>query len=99
MKEKKPNLEIEDESSKPTDEESMKKVQKKGITYKCSYCRKGFHLENKHFKNNMDIMSQFLEKHNIDVLDELEKPIELSEHCHSAQSQGNIKCALSSRVK
>ena len=30
VKEKKPKSEIEDESSKPTDEDSMKKVKKKG---------------------------------------------------------------------
>ena len=46
-----------------------------------------------------DIMSQFLEKHSIHVLDELEKHVESLEHCHSAQSQGNINCSLSSSVK
>ena len=37
VKENKPKLEIEDESSKPTDKGSMKKVKKKGSTYKFSY--------------------------------------------------------------
>ena len=47
----------------------------------------------------MGIMSQLLEKHNIEVPDEVEKPNESSEHCHSAQSQGNMNYALSARVK
>ena len=46
-KEKKPKSDNEDETSKPTDEGSMKKVKKKGRTSKCSYCSKGFHLKNK----------------------------------------------------
>ena len=84
MKEKKPKLDYEDESSKPTDEDSMKKVKKKGSTSKCSYCSKGFHHEKKCFKKKMDIMSQLLKKHNIKVPDELEKLVEFSKHCHSA---------------
>ena len=44
-------------------------------------------------------MSQLLEKHNIEVPDEVEKPVESSEHCHSAQFQGDINYALSARVK
>ena len=44
-------------------------------------------------------MSQLLEKHKIEVLDELEKPADSSEHCHSAQFQGDITFALSARVK
>ena len=83
-KEKNPKSEIEDEGSKPTDEDSMKKVKKKGSTSKFYYCRKGFHLEIKCFNENMDIMSQLLEKHNIEVLDELEKPADSSKQCHSA---------------
>ena len=59
---KKPKSEIEDEDSY---EDLMKKVKKKGSTSKCSYCRKGFNLENKCFKKNMDIMSHLLEKHKI----------------------------------
>ena len=47
----------------------------------------------------MDIMSHLLEKHNIEVLDELEKLVDSLEHCHSAQFQGNINYALSARVK
>ena len=54
---KKPKSKIEDESSKPIDEDSVKKDKKKGSTSKCSYLRKKFHLEKKCFKNNMDIMS------------------------------------------
>ena len=101
MKEKKPKLDNEDEGSNPTDEgsNSMKKVKKKGRKSKCSYCRNGFLLENKCFKNNMEIMSQLFEKHNIEVPDKLEKHVESSEHCHSAQFQGDINYALSSKVK
>ena len=40
---KNPKSEIEDDSSKPTDEDSVKKGKKKGSTSKCSYCSKGFH--------------------------------------------------------
>ena len=71
VKEKKPKSEIEDESSKPTDEDSVKKVKKKGSISKCSYCIKVFHLEKKFFHNNIYIMSHLLEKHNIEVPDEL----------------------------
>ena len=67
---KKPKSEIEDEDSY---EDLMKKVKKKGSTSKCYYCRKGFHSKNKCFNMNMDIMSQLLEKHNIEVLDDLDK--------------------------
>ena len=42
-------------------------------------------------------MSQLLKKHNIEVPNELEKPIESSEHYHSVQ--GYIIYALSARVK
>ena len=99
VKEKKPKLDNEDESSNPTDEGSMKKVKKKWSTSKCSYCSKIFHTENKCFKKKLDIMSQFLEKHNIEVPDELEKPVESSKHFHSAQFQGDINYALNARVK
>ena len=37
VKEKNPNLDNEDESLKATNEVSMKKVKKKGSTYKCYY--------------------------------------------------------------
>ena len=47
----------------------------------------------------MDIMSHLLEMRNIKVLDDPEKPIDSLEHCHSAQFQGDINYALSSRVK
>ena len=96
---KKLKSEIEDESSNPTDEDSLKKGKKKGSTSKCSYCRKFFHSEKKCFNNNMYIMSQLLEKHNIEVPDELEKHLDSSEHCHSAQFQGDINYVLSSIVK
>ena len=99
MKEKNPKSDNEDESSKPTYEGSMNKFMKKASKSKCSYYSKGFHPGNKCFKKNMDIMSQLLEKHNIEVLDELENPIESSEHCHKAQFQGNINYALSARLK
>ena len=93
---KKPKLEIEDEDSY---EDLMKKVKKKGSTSKCSYCSKGFNSGNKCFKKNMDIMSQLPEKHKIEVPDELEKPADSSEQCHTAQFQGDITYALSARVK
>ena len=83
VKEKKPKSGNEDEGSNPTDE-GLKKVNKKGRTSKCSYCRNGFHSDNKCFKKNMGIMSLFLEKHNIEVPDELEKLVESSEHYYSA---------------
>ena len=73
---KKPKSEIEDE-------DLMKKVKKKGRTYKCYYCIKGFHLGKKCFNNNMDIMSHLLEKHKIEVPNELEKPADSSEQCHT----------------
>ena len=44
-------------------------------------------------------MSQLLEKHKIEVPDELEKRVDSSEHYHSAQFQGDITYALSARVK
>ena len=43
VKEKKPKPEIEDESSKPADEDLVKKVKKKGSTYKCYYWRNVFY--------------------------------------------------------
>ena len=46
----------------------------------------------------MEIMSQLLEKHNIEVPDELEKPADSSEQCHTAQFQGDITYALSAKV-
>ena len=48
--------EIEDESSKPTDEDSVKMVKKKGSTSKSSYCSNGIHPDKKCSKKNMDIM-------------------------------------------
>ena len=44
-------------------------------------------------------MSQLLEKNKIEVPDELEKPADSSEHCHSAQFQGDITYDLSARVQ
>ena len=52
VKEKKPKSDIEDQSSKPTNEDSMKKVKKKGSTSNFSYCSKRFHLEKKCFKKD-----------------------------------------------
>ena len=46
----------------------------------------------------MDIMSHLLEKHNIEIPYELEKLVDSLEHCHSAQFQGDITYALSSKV-
>ena len=99
VKEKKPKSDIGNESSNPTDEGSMKKVKKKGSTSKCFYSNKVFNPKKKFFKNNMDIMSWVLENQNIKVPDELEKSVESSEHCHSAQFQGDISYALSPKVK
>ena len=81
---KKPKSEIEDDSLKPTDEDSVKKGKKKGRKSRCYYFSKGFHSENNFFKNKMEIMSWLLEKHKIEVPDELEKLVDSSEHCHSA---------------
>ena len=47
----------------------------------------------------MDIMSQLLEKHKIEVPYELEKHVDSSEHCHSVQFQGDITYAMSARIK
>ena len=99
VKEKKPKSEIEDESLNPTDEDSVKKGKNKGRNSKCYYWNKGFHLENKCFKDSMCIMSDLLDKHIIEVPDELEKSVGSSEHCHSAHFQGDIDYALSTRVK
>ena len=98
MREKKPKSEIEDEDSNPTDEDSIKNVKKKGIKSNCSYCIKGFHLDNIFLKKNMGIMYYLIEKHNIEVLDELEKPADSLEQCHTAQFQGDITYVLSARV-
>ena len=46
----------------------------------------------------MDIMSHLLEKHKIEVPDELEKLVDSSKQCHSAHLQGDITYALSSIV-
>ena len=92
---KKPKSEIEDEDSY---EDLMKKVKKKGSTSKCSYCSKGFHSNNKCFKNNMDIMYHLLEKLKIEVPKELEKHVDSSEQCKTVQFQGDITYALSARV-
>ena len=43
-------------------------------------------------------MYQLLEKHKIEVPDELEKPADSSEQCHTAQFHGDITYALSVRV-
>ena len=43
-------------------------------------------------------MSHLLEKHKIEVSDELEKPADSSEQCHTAQFQGDITYALSAKV-
>ena len=72
---KKSKSKIEDEDSY---EDLMKKVKKKGSTSKCYYCRKGFNLEKNCFKKNMEIMSHILEKHKIEVPDELKKPADSS---------------------
>ena len=99
MKEKNPKWEIEDEILNPTNEDSMKKVKKKGSKSNISYLRKLFHPKNKCFMKNMGIMSHLLEKHNIEVPDELENLVHSFQHCHSTQFQGHINYALSSRVK
>ena len=78
VKQKKPKSDNEDECLKPIDEGSMKKVKTEGSTSKYYYCRNGFNIENKCFNKNLDTMSQFLEKHNIKVPDELEKHVESS---------------------
>ena len=44
-------------------------------------------------------MSHLLEKHNIEVPDDLEKPTKPSKHYHSVQPKGNITYTLSARFK
>ena len=78
VKYKKPKSGTEDESLEPIDEVSMKKFKKKWSTSKYSYCKKGFRSENKCFNKKLYIISHLLEKHNIEVPDELEKPVEYS---------------------
>ena len=78
MKENKLKSEFEDECSKSTDEDSLKKVKKKESTSKCSYCSKGFHPKKKFFNKKRGVMSWLLDKNDIEVPDELEKPIEPS---------------------
>ena len=60
----------EDEDSNSTEEGSnfQKKGNKKGRS-QCTYCIKYSYNGNYCFKNKMDIMSPFLERNNIDVLD------------------------------
>ena len=99
LKENNPRLDNEDEILNPIDEGSMKKVQKTRRKPKFYYSSKGFHHEKKCFKNNMDIMSWLLKKHNIEVPYDLEKVDESSEHFHSAQLQVDMNYALISRVK
>ena len=60
VKEKKTELDNEDESSKPTYEGSMRKVKKKGSTSKCSYCSKVFRPKKEHLKNNMGSCLSYL---------------------------------------
>ena len=43
-------------------------------------------------------MSQLLANHKIEVLEELEKHVDSSEQCQTAQFQGGITYALSARV-
>ena len=67
--EQKKKSDSEDEGSNSIDECSdfKNKGNTKGIS-QCTYCRKYSHNENLCFKNKMDIMLQFLEINNIDVL-------------------------------
>ena len=85
MKENKSKSNDEDEGSNHVNEgfNSMKKFKKKGRSSKCSYWSKFFHSEKKFFNKKMDIMANFLEKHNIDVPDEVEKPVESLDQCHT----------------
>ena len=50
VKENKSKSKIEDESSKPADEDSVKKVKKKGRTSKCYYCSKGISYQEENFQ-------------------------------------------------
>ena len=95
MKDKNPKSNNEHASSKPTNEGSMKKFKKKRIAYKCYYSNNGFPPNKQCFKKNMEIMSQLLEKHKIEVPDELEKHVDSSQHYHNAQFQGDITYSLS----
>ena len=79
------------------------KSKKKGSS-KCSYYSKGFHFEKSCFKKKMGIMTQLLERHNIDVPDfakkkEPKKPIDPQVHCHNAHSKGDECYDFSARIK
>ena len=47
----------------------------------------------------MEIISNLLDKHKIEAPNELEKPVDSSEQCHTTQFQGDITYALSAIVK
>ena len=102
MKEKKPKSDSKDEGSYSADEgsNSKKKGNKKG-RLKCTYCNKTSHNEKSCFKKKLDIMTQLLERNNIDVPDfeRREKSIDPQEHCHTMQFKGNDCHALVSIVK
>ena len=67
VKEKNTNPDAEDKGSKFIDEGlNFKKGNKKG-RYQCTYCNRYSHNENYFFKNKIEIMTQFLERNNIDV--------------------------------
>ena len=73
---------------------------KKGIS-QCTYCRKYSHNENSFFKNKMDIMTQLLERNNIDVPDfaRREKSVDPQGNCNTVQFKGNDAHASVARIK
>ena len=102
VKEKMTKSESEDEGSNSIAEDSNfnKKGNKKGIS-QCTYCRKYYHNEISCFKSKMDIMSQLVERNNIDVPDFAKrgKYVDPQGHCNTVQFKGNDDYDLVARIK
>ena len=47
----------------------FQKKKKKGEMRKCAYCSKGYHPESSCMKNQIDMLTQLLQKNNISLLD------------------------------
>ena len=101
-KDKKAKSDSEDEGSNSTNEGlNFKKKGNKKRRYQCTYSRKSYHNENSCFKKKMDIMTQFLERNNIDVLDfaRREKSVDPWGHCNTMKFKGNDAHTLVARIK
>ena len=102
VKEKNPMSYSEDEGSNSTDEGSnfKNKGNKKGRS-QCTYCRKYSDNENFWFINKIDIVTQFLERNIIYVLDFVrrEKYVDPQGHCNNVQFKGNDAHALVAKIK